>query len=78
MVMEGISFLRIFTQVYNMSFQATGGPLNSTKSAAMYNYQTAFTQFKMGLAASASMALFLIIMVITLIQMKFFDRKINY
>jgi multiple sugar transport system permease protein len=78
MVMEGISFLRIFTQVYNMSFQATGGPLNSTKSAAMYIYQTAFTQFKMGLAASASMVLFLIIMAITLIQIKFFDRKISY
>jgi len=78
MVMEGISFLRIFTQVYNMSFQAAGGPLNSTKSAALYIYQTAFTQFKLGLAASASMVLFLMIMIITLIQMKFFDRKINY
>ena len=78
MVMEGISFLRIFTQVYNMSFQASGGPLNSTKSAAMYIYQTAFTQFKMGLAASASMVLFLMIMLVTLLQIKFFDRKINY
>ena len=77
-VMEGISFLRIFTQVYNMSFQASGGPLNSTKSAALYIYQVAFTQFKMGLAASASMVLFLMIMVVTMIQIKFFDRKIDY
>ena len=77
-VMEGISFLRIFTQVYNMSFQASGGPLNSTKSAAMYIYQTAFTQFKMGLAASASMILFLMIMAVTLLQIKFFDRKLDY
>ena len=78
MVIEGISFLRIFTQVYNMSFQASGGPLNSTKSAAMYIYQTAFSQFRMGLAASASLVLFLIIMLITLFQIKFFDRKISY
>ena len=77
-VMEGISFMRIFTQVYNMSFQASGGPLNSTKSAAMYIYQTAFTQFKMGQAASASFILFLMIMTVTLIQIKFFDRKLNY
>jgi multiple sugar transport system permease protein len=77
-VMQGISFLRIFTQVFNMSFQATGGPLNSTKSVALYIYQTAFTQFKMGLAASASMVLFVLIMLVTMIQLKFFDRKINY
>ena len=77
-VMEWITFMRIFTQVYNMSFQASGGPLNSTKSAALYIYQTAFTQFKMGLAASASLILFLMIMVVTLLQMKFLDRKISY
>ncbi|QQO08342.1 carbohydrate ABC transporter permease [Breznakiella homolactica] len=78
MVMEGIQFLRIFTQVYNMSVQATGGPLDSTKSVALYIYQTAFTKFQMGLAASASMVLFLLIMAVTLIQIKFFDRKVSY
>jgi multiple sugar transport system permease protein len=77
-VMQGISFLRIFTQVYNMSFQASGGPLNSTKSAALYIYQIAFTQFRLGLAASASLILFLLIMTITLVQIKFFDQKVNY
>ncbi|MCX7031243.1 MAG: sugar ABC transporter permease [Spirochaetes bacterium] len=77
-VMEGIQFLRIFTQVYNMSTQATGGPLNSTKSAALYIYQKAFTNFEMGVAAGASIVLFTIIMAVTLVQMKFFDRKLNY
>ncbi len=77
-IMEGIQFLRIFTQVYNMSMQAMGGPLNSTKSAALYIYQKAFTNFEMAQAASASLVLFVIIMTITLIQLKFFDRRINY
>jgi multiple sugar transport system permease protein len=77
-VMEGIQFLRIFTQVYNMSTQATGGPLNSTKSAALYIYQKAFTNFEMGVAAGASIVLFAIIMSVTLVQMKLFDRKLNY
>jgi len=76
--MEGIQFLRIFTQVYNMSTQATGGPLNSTKSAALYIYQKAFTNFEMGVAAGASIVLFTIIMAVTLVQMKLFDRKLNY
>jgi multiple sugar transport system permease protein len=77
-VMEGIQFLRIFTQVYNMSTQATGGPLNSTKSAALYIYQKAFTNFEMGVAASASIVLFTIIMAVTLLQLRLFDRKVNY
>ena len=77
-VMEGIQFLRIFTQVYNMSMQAMGGPLGSTKSAALYIYQKAFTNFEMAQAGSASMILFAIIMVVTLFQMKFLDRKVNY
>lgn len=77
-VMEGIQFLRIFTQVYNMSMQAMGGPLNSTKSAALYIYQKAFTNFEMAQAGSASIILFVIIMAVTLFQMKFLDRKVNY
>ena len=77
-VMEGIQFLRIFTQVYNMSFQALGGPLDSTKSAALYIYQKAFTNFDMGVAASASLVLFVIILAVTLVQLRLFDRRLNY
>jgi multiple sugar transport system permease protein len=76
-VMEGIQFLRIFTQVYNMSTQAMGGPLNSTKSVALYIYQKAFTNFEMGMAAAASLVLFSVILVVTLVQMKFFDRRLD-
>ena len=77
-VMEGIQFLRIFTQVYNMSSQALGGPLDSTKSAALYIYQKAFTNFDMGVAASASLVLFVIILAVTLVQLRLFDRRLNY
>jgi multiple sugar transport system permease protein len=76
-IMQGIQFLRIFTPVYNMSAQATGGPLDSTKSAALYIYQSAFTQFEMGKAAAASLILFAIIMTVTLLQLKIFDKKVN-
>jgi multiple sugar transport system permease protein len=77
-IMQGIQFLRIFTPVYNMSTQAMGGPLNSTKSAALYIYQSAFMKFEMGRAAAASLVLFAIIMAVTLLQLKFFDRKASY
>lgn len=75
MIMQGIQFLRIFTPVYNMSFQAMGGPLDSTKSAALYIYQSAFMKFEMGQASAASLILFAVIMAITLVQLKLFDSK---
>ncbi|OHD23990.1 MAG: ABC transporter permease [Spirochaetes bacterium GWB1_59_5] len=77
MIMQGIQFLRIFTPIYNMSAQAMGGPLDSTKSAALYIYQMAFSKFEMGKASAASLVLFAIIMVVTLLQLKIFDKKAN-
>lgn len=74
-IMQGIQFLRIFTPVYNMSFQAMGGPLDSTKSAALYIYQTAFNKFELGRASAASLVLFALIMSVTLLQMRIFDKK---
>ncbi|PWJ95158.1 carbohydrate ABC transporter membrane protein 1 (CUT1 family) [Oceanotoga teriensis] len=74
-VMQSISFLRIFTQVYNMSVQGSGGPLNSTKPLVLYIYEKAFVNFDMGLASSASLILFALIMFITFIQMKFLNEK---
>ena len=76
-VVEGIQFLRIFTQVYNLSYQALGGPLDSTKSAALYIYQRAFTSFDMGVAASASLVLFVIILAVTVIQLRLFDSRLD-
>ena len=65
-----IRYLRIFTQVLNMSYQGEGGPLNSTKPLVLYIYHSAFQQFDMGYAAAMTVILFLIILLITLIQLK--------
>ena len=65
-----IRFLRIFTQVVNMTRQASGGPLNSSKPLVMYIYDNAFRSFDMGYASSLTVILFIIILLITLIQMR--------
>ncbi|MCF7946144.1 MAG: sugar ABC transporter permease, partial [Spirochaetia bacterium] len=62
--------LRIFTQVLNMTYQGEGGPLNSTKPLVLYIYNSAFRRFDMGYAAAMTVVLFLIILIITLIQLK--------
>ncbi len=74
-VTEVIQFLRIFTQVYTMSFQSQGGPLDSTKSVALYLYQKAFTEFDTGLATAAGLVLFVFILVVTLLQLVVFDKR---
>jgi multiple sugar transport system permease protein len=65
-----IRYLRIFTQVLNMTAQGGGGPINSTKPMVLYIYNTAFQSFDMGYAAAMTVILFLIILLITLVQMR--------
>jgi multiple sugar transport system permease protein len=73
-----IRYLQVFTEVYSMSSQASGGPLNSTKTLVLFIYQEAFQSFKMGYAAAATVVLFVIIMIITVIQSKVITRKFEY
>ena len=73
-----ISFLQLFTQVINLNFTDQGGPLGSTLSVAVYIYQMAFGRFEMGYAAAMTVALFVIIMFITVFQLRFLTRKFEY
>src|SRR5262249_2831572 len=49
-VFSSIGFLRIFDQVFNMTTNDPGGPLNSTKPLVLLIYQTAFRSYDMGSA----------------------------
>jgi ABC-type sugar transport system permease subunit len=55
-----------------------GGPSNTTRTLVLHVYETAFRYQEMGLAATVAMALFLIIMVTTLIQMRLLRREWEY
>lgn len=66
-VMASIGFLQSFTQVLNMT---GGGPLDSTISVVLHIYNLAFKSFDMGMASAATVILFAIILVLTLIQLK--------
>lgn len=77
-VMATLRFLQTFTEVMNMSSQGEGGPLNSTISLVLYIYQLAFRSFRMGYASAATVVLFVIILAITLIQMKVLTKRFEY
>ncbi len=70
--------IQVFTQVLNMSYEGLGGPLGSTRSLVLFIYQQAFKSFKMGYASAATVALFVIILAITLVQLKATTRQIEY
>ena len=51
-----------------------GGPVQSTNVTALYMYQTAFTDLRMGRASAAAFILFVVIFIITLVQLRIFRR----
>ena len=69
-VLSSIGFLRIFDQVFNMTTNNPGGPLDSTKPLVLMIYQTAFSSFDMGYAAAQTVVLFAILLVVSLLQLR--------
>lgn len=74
-VFSSIGFLRIFDQVYNMTTNDPGGPLNATKPLVLMIYQTAFSSFQMGYAAAQTVVLFSILLVVSLLQLWIMREK---
>lgn len=77
-VYSTIVYLQLFTQVLNMTFQDQGGPLASTLTLVLYVYQLGFQRFKMGEAAAATAILFVVILAITLLQMRILSKPVEY
>lgn len=69
-VFSSIGFLRIFDHVFNMTTNDPGGPLNSTKPLVLMIYDTAFSSFDMGYAAAQTVVLFLVLLVVSLVQLR--------
>lgn len=77
-VLSTISFLRLFALVQNMSPQGTGGPLKSTTTVVLEVYRKGFSSYDMGYAAALTVVLFFVILLITVIQLRFLTRRFEY
>ena len=62
-----IGSFRVFGQVLVMT---NGGPFDSTRTLVQHIYETGFRNFRMGSASAVAWALFLIVLVFTLIQFR--------
>jgi multiple sugar transport system permease protein len=69
LVILGISSLQAFDQIYVLT---RGGPAYATYTVLMYIYETAFQFWKFGYASAMSIVLFLVILSLTIIQVRFF------
>lgn len=67
-----ISSLQVFDQIYVMT---KGGPMFSTEVLVYYIYYLGFTVFSMGYASSMAFFLFLIVFIITVIQLRIFYKS---
>ena len=77
LVLQTISFLRMFAPVLAMTEQGRGGPLDSTTTVVLRVYREAFQSFNMGYASSLTVVLFALILGVTIIQLRFSARQIN-
>ena len=75
LIMGLIGTFQIFTQAFVMT---QGGPVNSTLFYAYYLFNNAFRYLQMGYAAAMAWVLFMIVFVLTLVQMKLAKRWVHY
>jgi len=73
-----IQSLQIFTQIRSLT--TDGGPLNSTMSLVLYVYQLSFQTLpaRMGYGAAITVVLFVMILVITIVQLTILTRRYEY
>ena len=72
-IMNTISTLQVFTHILNID--EIGGPLKSTTSIVLEIYLEAFRKYQMGRASAMTVVLFIIILVITIFQLKVLNKK---
>jgi multiple sugar transport system permease protein/sn-glycerol 3-phosphate transport system permease protein len=84
-MLSPITFFLLITSILN-TFQAfdiirvmtQGGPVDATNTLIYYVYEQGFVALNAGRGAAASLVMFVIMMVITLIQMRFTERRVHY
>jgi sn-glycerol 3-phosphate transport system permease protein len=74
-VISVISSLQSFAQI---SILTKGGPMNSTNVAVYDLYQEAFVNYHFDTGSAQAIILFLIILMFTVIQFRFGERKVHY
>ncbi|MGP9694862.1 carbohydrate ABC transporter permease [Brachybacterium sp. AOP25-B2-12] len=74
-VTQVVASYQVFDTVYALT---GGGPEHRTEVVASLIYNEAFDAFRVGRAGAVAVILFLVLVVITLVQQRYFSRRITY
>lgn len=78
LIMSFIAAFETFAQVWIMTGPPPGGPLSTTKVVMYYFYENSFELWRLGYGASVAFIAFLIILVLTILQRVFLERRVHY
>lgn len=73
-----VSIISAFQTFGQINILTSGGPMNSTNVFVYSIYREAFVNFRFGTGSAQALMLFLVIMLLTLIQFKWVERKVHY
>lgn len=73
-----VSVIGAFQSFGQIHILTKGGPINSTDVIVFNIYQDAFVNFRFGIGSAQALVLFAIILVLTVVQFRFFERKVHY
>ncbi len=72
LVVNIIGSFQVFDQINVMT---NGGPANATEVSVLYIYKNAFRMLKMGYASSLAVVLFLVLFVLSIIQLRLYMKR---
>ncbi|MDD4879542.1 MAG: sugar ABC transporter permease [Candidatus Omnitrophica bacterium] len=80
-IMSIISAFQVFDAVYIMTYSsegAVGGALDCALTIVAYLYDTGFQRFMMGYASALAYLIFFVLFIVTVINMRLVEKKIEY
>lgn len=73
-----VSMIGAFQSFGQINILTKGGPMNSTNVMVFNIYQDAFVNYRFGMGSAQALLLFCIVLILTLIQFKFLEKKVHY
>lgn len=77
-IMTTIISFQVFAPVWTMTGPPPGGPLGTTSVIVYYLYQRGFEEYQVGYGSAIAFVLFLIILLITVFQKVYLEKRVYY
>ncbi|MGF7033043.1 sn-glycerol 3-phosphate transport system permease protein [Paenibacillus mucilaginosus] len=73
-----VSVIGAFQSFGQIHILTKGGPMNSTDVIVFNIYEDAFVNFRFGIGSAQALVLFAVILLLTIVQFRMFERKVHY